>query len=80
MENGKTDGVRKRPRWWCLAADGQGEWDRHVLLDANLGTHCAAVADFDGDGRQDIVGKVWRANEVNGNGGRNHADFLRNLV
>ncbi len=77
MENGKTDGVQARPRWWCLARDGDG-WARHVLLDANLGTHMAQVADVDGDGWPDIVGKVWRANRVNGCGGRNHVDFLHN--
>ena len=48
-----------------------------MLLDANLGTHSAIAADFDGDGQLEIAGKVWRANAVNGNGGRNHVDFLR---
>jgi len=80
MENRKTDGLRARPRWWCLARGRDWSWSRHILLDANLGTHCAVVADFDGDGRPDIVGKVWRANALNGAGGRNHVDFLRNVT
>lgn len=77
MENGKTDGVRSRPRWWALS-HAAGRWARHVLLDANLGTHQSAVADFDGDGALDIAGKVWRANSINGCRGRNHADVLWN--
>jgi len=79
MENGKTDGVTSRPRWLCLARNKSGNWETHVLLDKNLGTHCAVAADFDGDGRIDLVGKVWRANKVNGNSGRNHVDFLHNV-
>jgi len=79
MENGKSDGVRARPKWWCLAREPSGRWSSHILLDANLGTHSAVVADFDGDGRGDIAGKVWRANRVNGCDGRIHVDFLRNL-
>ena len=79
MENKKTDGVKSRPRWWCLSMDAD-RWKAHILLDGNLGTHEAAVADFDGDSRPDIAGKVWRANKVNGNNGRNHVDFLRNLA
>jgi hypothetical protein len=79
MENGKTDGVDSVPKWFCLSPRQGGGWDRHVLLDENIGTHSAVAADFDGDGRVDLVGKVWRANPENGAGGRNHVDFLRNL-
>jgi hypothetical protein len=79
MENRKTDGLKARPKWWCLAREADGSWSRHILLDSNLGTHAAVVGDFDGDGRPDIVGKTWRANAINGNGGRGHVDFLRNL-
>ena len=75
MENGKTDGVLAKPRWWCLKFD-DGKWVSHVLLDKNLGTHSAVVADYNGDGRLDIVGKLWRANAVNGNEGRLHVDCL----
>jgi len=77
MENNKTDGVNSKPRWWCLAREG-ATWSSHVLLDANLGTHSAVIADYDGDGRLDIVGKLWRANAVNGNEGRLHVDCLWN--
>jgi hypothetical protein len=79
MENGKTDGVQAKPRWWCLAYEDK-EWVPYILLDANLGTHSAVVADYDGDGRLDIVGKLWRANVLNGNRGRLHVDCLWNRV
>ena len=78
MENNKSDGVKARPKWWAPAHEADGSWSRHVLLDANLGTHAATVADYDGDGWPDIVGKTWRANKINGNEGRGHVDFLRN--
>ncbi|WP_435320731.1 FG-GAP repeat domain-containing protein [Haloarchaeobius sp. TZWSO28] len=78
MENKKTDGVEKRPRWYLLSYE-DGEWDRTVLLDENLGTHCATVIDANGDGRPDIIGKTWRANEVNGVDGQNHIDLLTNV-
>ncbi len=86
MENGKTDGVETLPEWFVLeyVGDGsgnagqEGNWERTVLLDDNFGTHSAHVADVDGDGRLDIVGKVWRANETNGVGGLNHVDALFN--
>ncbi|MFT5366262.1 MAG: hypothetical protein ACI8V2_001209 [Candidatus Latescibacterota bacterium] len=77
MENGKTDGVQAKPRWWCLAYEDKG-WVPHILLDTNLGTHSAVIADYDGDGCLDIVGKLWRANASNGNGGRLHVDCLWN--
>jgi len=76
MENNKTDGVKHRPRWWMLKRDAVGRWHRHCLLDANLGSHGATVADVDGDGRLELVGKVWRANRNNANHGRNHVDVL----
>jgi hypothetical protein len=72
MENGKTDGVDRTPKWWAFSHDG--DWHRETLLDVNLGTHEARVADVDGDGRPDIVGKTWRGNEINAVEGLDHAD------
>jgi hypothetical protein len=80
MENSRTDGVNTKPRWWCLSKLSDGSWHKHILLDMNLGSHSASVADFDGDGNLEIVGKVWRANKVNGAGGKNHVDFLKRSV
>lgn len=79
MENDKTDGVDVTPRWWRLRYDAGG-WQRETLFDENLGTHCARVLDVDGDGRLDVVGKVWRANEPNAADGLNHVDCLRNVT
>jgi hypothetical protein len=78
MENGKTDGVDVRPQWLTFQYRN-GEWHRTVLLDDNVGTHCARVLDVDNDGRPDIVGKVWRANDVNAVDGLNHVDCLHNI-
>ncbi len=78
MENGKTDGIEAKPRWWLLDRNAEGTWEPHCILDKNMGTHCAAVADY-GRGKLDIVGKLWRANPVNGLGGVNHVDWLKRL-
>ncbi|MDF2927120.1 MAG: hypothetical protein K0R57_6034 [Paenibacillaceae bacterium] len=78
MENGKTDGVDSKPRWICLSRGESGEWIHHLLLDTNLGTHCAMAADFNGDGRIDLLGKVWRPNKINGVSGKHHVDVLWN--
>jgi len=80
MENRKTDGVRRMPKWYiydCPKGDGKN-WIEHFIFDKNLGTHSAKVADITGDGLPDIVGKTYRPNKINGNRGRQHVDFLRN--
>jgi len=38
------------------------------------------LVDVDKDGDLDIASKLWRPRKDNGNGGRNHADFLENLL
>jgi len=70
------------PRWFLWEnVDGRGQRFReHVILDARLGGHAAVAADFDGDGDLDIVSKLWRPRKDNANGGRNHVDFLENLL
>ena len=78
MENAKTDGIGKKPRWFILKP-AAGRWEEHVILDRNLGTHEARVGDVTGNGLPDIVGKTWRPNKVNGNRGRQHVDWLENL-
>ncbi len=74
MENRRTDGVLSKPRWIVLAR--ARTWEKHIILDQNLGSHSAVVADFDGDGQLEIVGKPWRANEINGADGKHHVDYL----
>ena len=72
----------KLPRWFIWEnADGKGRrFVEHVVLDAKLGGHAAVTADFDGDGDLDIMSKLWRPRKDNANGGRNHVDFLENLL
>jgi len=74
-------GVRQ-PRWFIWEnADGKGEkFVEHVIFDAGLGGHEAVVADVDRDGDLDICSKLWSPRKDNANGGRNHADFLENLL
>ena len=70
------------PRWFLWEnADGKGQrFVEHVILDAQLGGHLAVAADVDGDGDLDIVSKLWRPRKDNANEGRNHVDFLENLL
>ena len=64
----ETDGSERTPQWCYLDSTSAG-WHRQVVLDDNLGTHRAVVADFTDNGLLDIVGKVWRVNPVHGNDG-----------
>jgi hypothetical protein len=79
MEGIKGD---RQPRWFIWEnADGKGaRFVERVILDQGLGGHEAVVADVDGDGDLDICSKLWRPRPDNANGGRNHADFLENLI
>ncbi len=72
----------KPPRWFLWEnADGRGGvFVEHTILDAGLGGHEVVAADFDGDGDLDLAGKLWRPRKDNANGGRNHVDFLENLL
>jgi len=72
----------KPPRWFIWEnVDGKGQkFVEHVILDANLGGHAAVAGDFDGDGDLDIIAKLWRPRKDNANGGKNHVDFLENLL
>jgi hypothetical protein len=70
------------PRWFIWEnVDGRGGTLRErVILDNGLGGHEAVVADVDGDGDLDICSKLWHPRKDNANGGRNHADYVENLL
>jgi hypothetical protein len=72
----------RQPRWFIWEnLDGKGaSFAERVILDAGLGGHEAVAGDADGDGDIDLCGKLWRPRRDNRNGGRNHADFLENLL
>jgi len=72
----------KQPRWfiWENLDSKGGRFAERVVLDARLGGHAAVAADFDGDGDLDIISKLWRPRKDNANNGKNHVDFLENLL
>ncbi|MDA0336348.1 MAG: VCBS repeat-containing protein [bacterium] len=69
------------PRWYIWEnVDGKGgDWQEHVILDANLGGHEIVVGDVTGNGKLDIIGKPWNAAEGNAVGGRMFVVFLEAL-
>jgi len=72
----------RQPRWFIWEnVDGKGaHFVERVILDNGLGGHEAVAADVDGDGDVDICSKLWRPRKDNANAGRNHADFVENLL
>jgi CubicO group peptidase (beta-lactamase class C family) len=72
----------RQPRWFIWEnVDGRaGRFAERVIFDSKLGGHEAVVADIDQDGDLDICSKLWRPRKDNANAGRNHADFLENLL
>lgn len=79
---GEMEHLGRSPhRWFIWENSGDGsKFTERVILDKGLGTHEAVVGDVDGDGDIDIAGKLWRPVRDNANEGRNHADFLENLL
>jgi hypothetical protein len=68
------------PHRWFIWENRGGEFVEHAIFDKALGTHETVAGDVDGDGDIDLVGKLWSPVRDNGNGGRNHVDYLENLL
>ncbi len=71
------------PRWYIWENVSSAEhiqFREQVIHDARLGGHDALVGDADGDGDLDIFSKIWNVWDSNGNQGREHGDFLENLM
>lgn len=68
------EGIRgeRPPRWYIWEnLDGRGgQWQEHVILDANLGGHEAVAGDVTGNGLPDIVSKPWSPRTDDAVGGR----------
>lgn len=83
MENGKTDGVARKPRWYVFRNRGELDFEEVLLLNQNLGAHQGCVGPVFKPGQPVFIAKDWHPNPVNGNDGRNHivtiadADCLR---
>lgn len=74
--------IGARPRWYIWEnMDGKGQdFRERVIYDGNLGGHDAILGDVNGDGKIDIVSKVWYVMPDSANGGRFHADWFENLL
>ena len=71
--------ARENPRWVIWENLGENRFAERIILDTKLGGHELQVGDVDNDGAIDIVSKPWGPRPWNGNGGRMHVDFLKNL-
>ena len=78
MEHVRGNAQPKFYIWENLDGKG-GEWQEHVILDANLGGHEAVVGDITGNGLPDIIAKPWKAYPDNALGGKTFLLFLENL-
>ncbi|QHW33583.1 hypothetical protein GZH47_24155 [Paenibacillus rhizovicinus] len=72
MENGKTDGIARQPRWYAFLNKGELTFDEVVLLDRNLGAHQGCVGPIFRQGQPAFMAKEWHPNASNGKDGRNH--------
>jgi hypothetical protein len=71
---------RENPRWVIWENRGEPKFAERIILDMKLGGHELQVGDVDNDGTVDIVSKPWGPRPWNGNSGKMHVDFLKNLL
>ncbi len=71
-----------KPRWYIFENKGtpKVQFREKVILDKGLGGHDARIGDIDGDGDIDIASKIWNRWPENSNGGKEHVDWLENLL
>jgi hypothetical protein len=71
------------PRWYIwenVSVEDEIQFVERVIFDGRLGGHDAFAVDVDGDGDFDIVSKIWSRWPENANQGREHGDYLENLL
>jgi hypothetical protein len=50
-----------RAHLWAFYGDGRGNFEKVIIAEGGHGTHEAQLADFNGDGKLDILGKPYMA-------------------
>jgi len=70
------------PRWFIWENQGGDppQFEERVIFDGELGGHDARIGDITGNGRVDIITKVWKPWEGNANDGREHVSLLVNRI
>ncbi|WP_216828283.1 hypothetical protein [Alkalihalobacterium elongatum] len=79
MENERTDGVNRKPKWKLFVNYGNLNFEELDILDENLGAHQGKIGYISGVQSPDIIAKDWLPNKINACEGKNHIVHLRGL-